>query len=821
MRYVRLIILLLITLNAGLIAKTFGEEPTLAPLFLDDYEDSTSVEQRNWFVDLSAEAGWQDLGYVALSNKHHSAANYFFARSSDADFETEVPLSWLMKSFLSTKNVSTAKLLVLEKALNSRVLGIRSRADGLAMLKQFELQELSNSLVNHQADIKAHTERLDALSKQPIADEIDKVTTRIAQLEAQIAVLDVEKAISDQIGDINWPSPLSETKLIEAQIELSNLAKEDKALIGGRSEQDWAALAKGNLVAWEEQSNNPFGPSPLTKYKTSARLAGAAQNGALTFLTKNASDPNVAAHKKALDQFQQTKELFDASATAEAKQMLDEARAEFRRLEAALIDQEPIYKDLIGLRDENLYLTESQLQSLKDLMRQPELSALLAETASDTKTPAGIRDLVKPAALLSSSTIDTAACTAINFQCEQRCFGLYVVDCTIAESGAQSDCLAGNTPNLDFYNGGGSGGFIGRCDPLIGVAMPIKAVFAHEAVGNNWNSDSRGGKPTSSVNSSDEEDKQALQNVVSDTLSTLFDPDATCGISPSEDSSGLEAYLVDFQNNIEEEKRRTQSENDRLWRMAEAERRLALIRKNTRLMNDPIVKDLVEELATNPAALVDPEFGKNLAEKLIDRALNAAETNTSSSGNAKQAEWEKKAREINALAKNANEIADKFGVKSDALSKLTGYGDNAAGILDGAREGDGEKIRSGIQGLVSGVPGPAGSVLKTPFGRAAAASVTFASDITNDSADVLGQLNKSIGSDNPEDLEKLAAMSEAVQKKLTVKNYVDKVLVEPFKNFVKEDVPGGKVLMGVFDYFTGKSEPKASSSCAIPAPPLP
>ncbi|MEM7215554.1 MAG: hypothetical protein AAF423_08425 [Pseudomonadota bacterium] len=816
------IVLLGMAIHLGSSQLLSAQDAISADQFLAEYQSATSLNQRGWFQDISADGAWLDLGFIALRKTNYPLANYFLAKASEVDEESETALAWLMYSLRRSGSATTEQLLATESLLRQRVVSMRNRSDERASAKDLLLQQKARELQNNKSDLEKNTALFNELDQDPNADEIERIKSRIAQIKSQLAVLSVQTDIGDEIAKINWPSPLSEAELMLAQVELSRRARDTRTDIGGKSEQDWASDAVKNVVEREKQTQNPFSPSGRNKVRAMARLAGAAQRQAFGFLDQNRTNPTVIERQNALNEYNQIKSEAGEAPSADMQNLLDQARATFERFEKELLNSEPKYKDIIDLRDQQLNLTDAELEKLKERLTERTFNSFSEEISKDIEIPADARNLFGGGPV-SEAVIDTAWCTKIDFQCDERCSGMMLVDCEIAESSAQSACLAGETPNLDFNNAGGSGGFIGQCGPLVGTPVAVPIGPAHAVVGEQWHTDSRGGDPVAFLNPVDTNERRAIENAIEDTLDPLFDPDATCGPQPGFDvadgsSPGLDAYMDDFLDKLEGEKEELNIEEDKLWRIAEAKRRFALAGKNSSLRNDPIVQEMIEEIATNPGALADPDVGKKFAEKLIDRALNAAETNASASGNAKQEEWEKKAREINDLAKQANGIAEKFGIKSDALEKLTGYGDNAAGILDGAREGDGEKIRAGVQGLISGVPGPVGSLLKTPQARALAASVTYASDITNDSADVLGQFNKTIGSDDPAATEKLVAMSEAMQDKLTAKNYVDKVFVEPMKNFIKEEVPGGKAIMGIFDFFSGKSKPGASQSCSVPIP---
>lgn len=492
---------------------------------------------------------------------------------------------------------------------------------------------------------------------------------------------------------------------------------------------------------------------------------------------------------------------------AEYNALVEAANATLNQIKAAnaaLAENEPKYKDLIFERDQNLALARDELYRLMSDTPTREGDDLLSAADSVVFVPDGAERLY------------TARpwCRAINFRCE-RCVGLAVLGCTFAELDAGSACENGERISFSLP-ATGSGGIIGACRGVRALALGEK----------RWTVPSTRRKPLHST-AIETDDTEGLSDAVSDTLGGFFDPDASCGAPPSTgdstdgdsaegDSDGLSAYLDAFEKNLAAERQRRQEEAEKRWRMAEMERRLALVKQNSALADDPEIAELIEKFEAMPGLLSEPANAELFADKLAERAVHAIQTDIAASGN--QAEWEQKARRINEMAKEANEIASELGYESESLKKLTGYVDNAASILDGARDGNADKVRSGIQGFVGAVPGPVGSLLNTPQGYALAGTVQYTNDITRGSTDVLKEFNSVLDGSDPDAERRMVEKAEALQKKLTPKAYIKTVFIDPTRAYVENELPGGKTIIKVFDWLNSDSD---SGSCQPPAPPIP
>jgi hypothetical protein len=644
------------------------------------------------------------------------------------------------------------------------------------------------------ADAEAKAAKI-ILESDPALGERDSLR---ADHDRQIAQLDTKKAETEAAAATITERP--ELKALAAEADERNAAFEAEQTRYAEAQNALDAERQELLAAQDALGDNPneatrrsfnkkvdafnqkieatnAGAAPVQEQADAANAAAAAYNDAVN----RALNDNYAAYNDLVEA---------ANATLE----------QIKALNAALAEKEPRYKDLVFERDQNIALSKDELYRLMSDTPTVEGDSLLDAADTVVFVPAEAERFYS----------GTPWCGSINFRCE-RCIGLAVLGCTFAELDASTACQNGDRIRFSLPRSGG-GGIIGGCKGVIALAPGKK----------RWTVPQSGRKPVNTT-AIEADDKEGLSDAVSDTLGGFFDPNATCGApaaadggSPSGDGEGLSAYLDEFEKNLAAERERREAEADKRWRMAEAERRLAMVKQNSALANDPEIADLIRQFEAQPGALSNPENAALFADKLAERAVHAIQTDVANSGD--QSEWEKKARRINDMAKEANKIAKELGYESKNLKKLTGYVDNAASILDGARDGNADKVRSGIQGFVSAVPGPVGSLLKTPQGYALAGTVQYANDITRGSTEVLKDFNAVLDGSDPDAERRMLEKAEALQKKLTPKGYIKTVFIDPTRSYVENEVPGGKTIIKVFDWLTSDSE---GGSCRPPAPPIP
>lgn len=462
-------------------------------------------------------------------------------------------------------------------------------------------------------------------------------------------------------------------------------------------------------------------------------------------------------------------------------------------------DKDRLYKDLIFDRDQNLALSKDELYRLMSNAPTRNGSRLLASVDSVLALPTDSLRLFT----------EKLWCSSLNFNCGQ-CFGLATLGCTFAELDAIRDCNNGIATQFSLP-AVGSGGILGACRGSIAISVTKK----------RWQVANTGRKPSHS-SAQEHDSKQAVTSAIADTLAPLFDKDASCGVAqPSttnnaiNDNDGLSAYLGEFEAKLAEQLKQRQQQALQQQKLDQATRRLALVKQNSEFANDPEIAELLARFESQPGALAQPKNAALLTDKLAQRAVHAIQTDIANNGN--QAQWEQKARRINEISKQANDLAQEFGLQSESLKKLTGYVDNAASILDGARDGNVDKVRTGIQGFIGSVPGPVGSLLTTPQGYVLAGTLQYTSDITSDSTAVLKDFNAYLDGSDPGAEQRMLAGSQALQDKLNPRAYIKKAFIEPVRSYFENEVPGGKTLIKVFDYFASEAKP---GSCAPPGPAL-
>ncbi len=600
------------------------------------------------------------------------------------------------------------------------------------------------------------------------------------ELESDKETLEIKIAAIDDQADIQQLQKEKERLLAEFKTAQSNHEKNKQTLDGVKRAAD-EARSNGDI----DEANRHIDKYniELPKVNASADASNAKAN-----LVEAADKSYVEAYNEAAKKLNApyNTKISDFNTLAEQINTLSEG----------LKDKEQVYKDLIFNRDQDLALARDELYQALSAAPSAEIQNLIVASDEAINIPEDTERLYT----------SRPWCTNISYNCGS-CFGLAVLGCEFGQMDAISACQAGERILPYSPSSFGSGGIIGTCRGL----RPLDVNVSRWATPD-------GSRNAENLSPADEEERELAADAIADSLDPLFESD--CGVSPSDsaDESPDDGLILQFSEetleNIRKAREKWRKDREREFLLADMERRLSLVRNNQIFASDPDIKQFIDALQNDPDKFKDPLVQRALAEKIAARAEHVIQSTAAQGGT--EDDWVKNAHKINDLAKDANKIISDLGGSLPQLEELTGYADNALDIIDGGREGDANKVLGGVRGLTASVPGPLNAVLEIP-GRFVAGHVTHMSDTLKDEAAVMGTVAEIIGSggSDPDVDRRLAEQIKAVEKNLDPKTFMEKMFIEPTKDFIKDKVPGGETLLNLFSRLT-EDDGKSEGSCPVP-----
>ncbi len=637
------------------------------------------------------------------------------------------------------------------------------------------------------SDIQGRREQK-AYKDDPRLKQQDKLKVKLKTLESELDLL--KERTARKLADINNNSEIKNLIAIkENQKQAYETAKTDYE----RITQPLRNM-RTQISSLRARGDNKKANALVPKYNAMLDKFKPAQDRLnMSVKAANAADKAyVEAYNKQADQISQ--------AYSQKQNVYNKMIKQYNDHEKAL-SQMP-YRDLIYNRDQYLALAKDEIY--KGLTNRPtnELNNLLSSTESliPLKKNADIFYTKRP------------WCASISFNCS-TCYGLAVLNCSFAEMDAQSACQRGERVTMYSTSIPGNGGIIGACRG-IRISKPNKLRWQESEISDQ----------SEFISTQDQKGNEVISDAINDALSPLFDNSCDAGGSTQNPTSSIEdpeegGLVLQFSqetlNALKKAHDKWQADQKHKFLLEDMARRLELIKQNQNIFNDPDIKKIIKDLEKNPDQFADKKIQKLLAEAVSRRAQHIIKSSIAEGGS--QKDWVKKAKDINDIAKQANKIAKDLGGEIPGLKTLTGYNDNALEIIEGGKNGDANKIMSGIRGLTADVPGPLTATLEIP-GRMVAGHVTHMSDTLKGEADVIGTVSEIIGNggSDPAQDKKLAAQIKKVQDKLTPKSFIKHMFIDPMRDFFKNKIPGGETLLNLFDRFNQSDSPPKSHLCVSP-----